>query len=519
MPLRLGHDWPVTEDFASLLAADGQPNTGVPLGAALSAHARVTPDKAALTIGKTSLTFAELDERANRRARFLRDRFSVTSGSRVAISLPNRPEFFEAVFAVFKLAAVPCPVSFRMGPVEFAEVVTLIDPACLIGTSALPHTAVPLHDVDTILPAELSSKPLPAVASVPGKIMNSGGSTGRPKLIVDPEPSAWGPDKRGRRRDPRITFLNPAPLHHSAPFAYSTGAILEGSHVICLERFDPEDWLRAVQTHRPQFVYLVPTMMSRIARLPPEIGARYDLSSIRTLTHMAAPCPADVKRWWIDRIGPEKVLEIYGGTERIGAAVIDGVQWLEHPGSVGQAAAGYEVMILDPDGSELPAGEIGEIYFRDSAGPAAAYRYIGSETRVRGDLDSFGDMGWVDEEGWLYIADRRTDMVLIGGANVFPAEIEAAIETLPGVHCAAVIGLPDEDIGNRLHAIVEWNETLPEPLDGMAFLAPALAGLGSLKRPASVEFSRERLRDDTGKLRRFRLRDERLKLISKSDGK
>jgi bile acid-coenzyme A ligase len=402
-----------------------------------------------------------------------------------------------------------------MGAHEFAEVISLIAPQCLVGTAALPQSCATLHDVDVQLPDGLSAEPLNGASFSPGKIMNSGGSTGRPKLIVDPEPSVWGPDKRGRRRNPRITFLNPAPLHHSAPFAYSTGAILEGSHVVCLERFDPESWLRAVETYRPAFVYLVPTMMSRIARLPAEVSGGFDLSSIETLTHMAAPCPGDVKRWWIERIGPEKVLEVYGGTERIGAAVIDGVEWLQHPGSVGKAAAGYEVLILGPDGAQLPAGEVGEIYFRADAGPAAAYSYIGSETRVRGDIDSFGDMGWVDSEGWLYIADRRTDMVLIGGANVFPAEIEAAIETLPGVLGAAVIGLPDDDMGNRLHAIVELAQDAKDPNEGRAFLAPALAGFGKLKRPASAEFTRDRLRDDTGKIRRFRLREERLTSQSK----
>lgn len=497
-------------DFSRLLLPDGQPADGAPLGAALTAHARATPDRPALTIAGTSLSFAQLDTRANRRARQIAREHGARDGDSIAIALANRPEYVEAIFAIWKLGAVPCPVSCRMAGDEFAAVIELIAPRCLIGTTDLPVDCTPLHDVDVPLPKSLSSAPLPPRSASPGRIMNSGGSTGRPKLIVDPEPSVWGADKRGRRRTPRGVFLNPAPLHHSAPFSYTTGAILEGSHVVCLEKFDAEAWLAAVESFRPDFVYLVPTMMSRIARLPAAITDRADLSSIRTLTHMAAPCPPDIKRWWIHRLGPEKILEIYGGTERIGAAVIDGVDWLKHPGSVGRAAPGYEAVILGLDGNPLPPGEIGEVFFRAEAGPAAAYAYIGSATRVRDDLDSFGDMGWMDADGWLYIADRRTDMILIGGANVFPAEIEAALETLPGVQCAAVIGLPDPDMGNRLHAIVELSPDAPLPADGLAFVAPALDSLGRLKHPQSVEFTRERIRDDTGKVRRFQLREQRL---------
>jgi bile acid-coenzyme A ligase len=344
----------------------------------------------------------------------------------------------------------------------------------------------------------------------PGRIVNSGGSTGRPKLIVDPEPSAWGPDKEGRRRPPRITFLNPGPLYHSAPFAYVAMSLAQGSHVVCMERFDPREWLQAVERHRPVFAYMVPTMMARIAKLPPAETAAADLSSLETMLHMAAPCPPDVKRWWIDRIGAEAVLEVYGGSERIGATLITGTEWLAHPGSVGRAAPGDEIVILGENDERLPVGEVGEIFFRRAGPPGGQYGYIGAETRICGDLDSFGDLGWLDSDGYLYIADRRTDMVTIGGVNVYPAEIEAAIEALPGVLCAAVIGLPDADMGNRLHAIVELAPEVPEPKDGLAFLAPATDKLSGLKRPRSAEFTRDRVRDDAGKLRRSRLRAERL---------
>ena len=494
-----------------LITSEGAPRDGVPLGVLLTAQARATPDAPAVTFDGHTLSFAELEARANRRARHLEHGASVTAGDRVVISLPNGHEYFEASFAIWKLGAVPCPISYRIAEAEFRDLVALIDPRCIIAGQQTPASGFPSLRGDLDPPDKFSADPLAPVVASPCKIMNSGGSTGRPKLIIDPEPSAWGPDKQGRRREPRTSVLMPAPLHHSAPFAYTTMALLEGSHIIVAARFDPEEWLRLVEQHHPRFAYLVPTMMSRIAKLPQAVTAAANLSSLETLTHTAAPCPPETKRWWIERVGARTVLEIYGGTERIGATVIDGREWLDRPGSVGRAVPGDEIIILGEDGKPLPPGQIGEIYFRKARGPGTAYAYIGSETRIRGELDSFGDMGWVDGDGFLYIADRRTDMVTIGGANVFPAEVEAALEQLPGVLCAAVIGLPDNDMGNRLHAIIEMATNTPIPADGLDFVSPAMARLSPLKRPRSVEFTRERIRDDSGKVRRSRLRAERLK--------
>lgn len=500
----------MTLDFAGLISKDGQPRDGAPLGAVLSAHAAATPDAPAVTLSGQCWTYAEIDRSANRRARLLAARYDVTVGDRVVISMPNRVEFLEAAFAVWKLGAIPCPVSHRVADAEFASLLAQIQPRCIIGANELTSSVFAVHNVDRDDCTALRDEPLPPVSTSPGRIMNSGGSTGRPKLITDPNPSTWGADKVGRRCVPRMTLLVPAPLYHSAPFNYSAMALAQGSHLLLMKRFDPVDWLALVQRLRPSFAYLVPTMMSRIAKLPPELTAAADLSSIETLIHMAAPCPPSIKRWWIDRIGPEKVLEVYGGTERIGAAAIDGVQWLAHPGSVGQASAGFEVLILGEDWEVLPPGEIGSIYFRARSGPGANYAYIGSEPRITGDLDSFGDMGWLDSDGWLYLADRRTDMILLGGVNVFPAEIEAVLESLPGVLGAAVVGLPDADMGNRLHAIIELAPGQPDPDDEVRFLSPAFSQLSRLKQPRSWEFTRERIRDDTGKVRRSRLREERL---------
>jgi bile acid-coenzyme A ligase len=488
--------------------ASGQPRDGAPLGMLLSAQAAATPRRPAFTIGGITLDFGTFDRMANRRARHLAA-WGVAPGDHVVLAMANRPEYLECAFALWKIGATPCPVSERLVPTEFAEIVALADPRAVIGSSRQLARDW-LYDIDQALPDELEDHPLPPMVARPGKIANSGGSTGRPKLIVDPLPSAWGPDKEGCRREPRLTLLNPGPLYHSAPFNMTTMAMAQGTHIVCMERFDPHIWLAEVELHRVDYTYMVPTMMARISRLPAAETRDRDLSSIRTLLHMAAPCPPEIKRWWIERIGAERVWEVYGGTERIGVTTIGGEEWLAHPGSVGKAGPGQQILITDEQGTSLPAGTVGEIHFRKAGGPGTSYAYIGSSDRIRGDLDSFGDMGWLDADGYLHIADRRTDMVLVGGINIYPAEIEAAIEALPGVRGCAVVGLPDTDMGNRLHAIVEFATTRDFPQDAATFLDGLGKHISGLKRPRSIEFTCTPIRDDAGKVRRSSLRAARL---------
>ena len=486
--------------------ASGQPLDGAPLGMLLSAQAAATPDRPAMTIAGRNWSFAEFECAANRRARDLAAH-GIGPGDRVILSMPNRAEYLQCAFALWKIGAVPCPVSHRLATEEFGAIVCLSDAVRIIGESDLPANPALLYDIDHPIDEALSDAPLSPAISQPGKIANSGGSTGRPKLIVDPIASIWGPDKEGCRRGPRLTLLNPGPLYHSAPFNTATMALAQGTHIVCMERFDAEEWLRLVELYRANYAYLVPTMMARIARLEETATSPADLSSIETLLHMAAPCPPNIKRWWIDRIGDEHVWEVYGGTERIGVTTINGTEWLAHPGSVGRPAKGQQIVITGQDGETLPFGEVGDIRFRKEGGVGTGYAYIGSDSRIDGDTDSFGDMGWLDVDGFLYIADRRTDMVLVGGVNIYPAEIEAIVESIPGVLSCAVIGLPDTDLGNRLHAIVEtsgeWN-------DENSFLKVVGERLSGLKRLRSVEFTRDPIRDEAGKVRRSALRSARV---------
>ncbi|GAA4768556.1 AMP-binding protein [Novosphingobium ginsenosidimutans] len=496
---------------ADWLDDNGLPRPGAPMGMLLSAHAALRPDAPAFTFDGETLSFRQCDSRANVLARALALR-GVASGDRVVVSMPNRPDHALAINAIWKLGATPCSVSHRLTPSEFREVLELAEPRLVIGTSQTPASASSLFDIDAPLSGELDDRPLPPALSTPGKILASGGSTGRPKLIVDPRNSGWGPDKVNLYRPPLSTVLCAGPLYHAAPFAFVIVGLAEGSHVICMERFEPVEWLRLAERYQATVATMVPTMMSRIARLDPAITIAADLSSFRFIMHSSAPCPEDVKRWWLSKVAPETLWEVYGSTERLGSTLINGTEWLEHPGSVGRANAGDTIIIAGPDGTPLPPGEIGEIFFRRAAGVGTSYRYIGAESRIRGDLDGLGDMGWLDADGYLFIADRRTDMILVGGVNVWPAEVEAALEQVPGVLCAAVIGLPDPDLGNRVHAIIELAQhvEVPKADAALAFLAAGLERLASFKRPRSAEFTYERVRDDAGKVRRAALRAERI---------
>jgi bile acid-coenzyme A ligase len=464
------------------------------------------PDAPAVTCGAATISRAELDRQSDVLAVDLRGR-GVGPDDMVTIALPNSVEWFVAVVALWKLGATPQPVSARLPQRELEAVVALADPVVVIGVDpeVLPDRsclAVGYRPPDPSGPIEL-----PDVVSRAWKAPTSGGSTGRPKLIVSGDPGLIDPST-----DAALLFSHdgclvmPGPLFHNGPIVWSCYALLHGNHVVLLPRFDAEATLAAMAHSRADVVYLVPTMMKRIWNLPTEVRTAYDLSALRVVWHLAEPCPPWLKEAWIDWLGPERIFELYAGTEAQLRTVITGSEWLSHRGSVGRPAGG-EVQICDAEGRVLPAGTEGEVWLRsDRSTPA--YHYVGAEARVRpGGWESLGDMGWLDEEGYLYLGDRAQDMILVGGSNVYPAEIEAALNEHPAVRSCAVIGLPDDDRGSRVHAIVEADPATVQADELMAFTAERLV---AYKRPRTVEFVETPLRDDAGKVRRSALRSARL---------
>jgi bile acid-coenzyme A ligase len=472
----------------------------------LAELAEQAPDFPAVTCAGATLTRSELDRRGNRLARDLARR-GVGHGDFVTVALPNSLDWFVAYVAIWKLGAIPQPVSAKLPQRELAEIVALAgsrvtlgaEPGSLDGTECLPVGYSP--------PADLDDGPLPDATSPAWKAPTSGGSTGRPKLIVSGDPAEIDPDEPNRFGFvDRGCLVMPGPLYHNGPAVWSCGALLVGSHAVVLERFDAEATLAAIEQYRGDVVYLVPTMMKRLLRLPEETRLGYDLSSLRVVWHLAEPCPVWLKEQWIEWLGPERIFELYAGTEAQGVTIITGTEWLEHKGSVGRPAAG-EFMITDLDGNPVPAGQQGEVWIRNTT-DRPTYRYVGAEPRsLDGGWESLGDMGWFDEDGYLYLGDRMQDMILSGGANIYPAEVEAVLQEHPAVRSVCVIGLPDEDKGNIVHAIVEAD---PATLDQSELLSFAAERLAKYKLPRSVEIVDQPLRDDAGKVRRSQLRAARL---------
>lgn len=473
---------------------------------------RLGPDRWAVRHGEDVLDWGTLAERAVRRAHALAGQ-GVGQGDRVMLALPNGNAFFELTFAIWKLGATPAVVSPRLPPTELRAIAALAEPAAVIAADAGPRAEL------GALPPDFG-RDHPERAALPGreapcwKVMTSGGSTGRPKLIVDSLSSRMDDAIRGLGMPVDGVMLNPAPLYHNFPFAMTHMQMLLGTSVVGMPKFDAAGFLALIERHRVQWVSLVPTMMNRIARLPDAVRMAHDLSSLETVWHTAAPIAAWLKQFWIDWLGPERIWEMYGGTEGFCTTQLDGVEWLAHRGSVGRASGG-ELLIRGEDGRILPPGETGEIFMRKAGAAAPSYRYVGAQSRRLADgFESLGDFGWVDEDGYLYIADRRSDLILSGGRNIYPAEVEGALLEHPAVAEAIVIGLPDADLGARVHAIVRPEVDAEVSVEELkAFVAERLV---TYKLPRTIEVTDQPLRDEAGKVRRGRLREERIARLAGS---
>lgn len=465
-------------------------------------HARDRGETDAIIDSTGTLTFAQLEARTNQLARLFCQR-GVGEGDFVLLASPAPSDLLLGAIAAWKVGAVPMPVSDRLVQRELDALVELGRPALAIDTTDRALGVPRIIDL-----AEASTQeagPLPPVIAPSLKSPTSGGSTGMPKLIVSGStavPEAIAGMGRLMGVPPHSVCLITAALHHNASFSDALAALTMGSTTVLMERFDAEETLAMIERHRAHWVYAVPTMMQRIWKLPQAVKDAYDLSSVQTLFHVAAPCPAWLKRAWVDWLGPEAIRELYGTTEGQAATVITGTQWLEHPGSVGAPVVG-EVSIRDDAGHVLPIGETGVVWARRGAGEPASYHYLGSQAEVDSDdWETVGDVGRLDADGYLYLTDRRTDMVLVGGVNVYPAEVEAVSDMHPEVLASCCVGIDDEELGSVPALVVETHSgQVPADLDDHL-----RAHLARVKQPRRTVATTDRLRDAAGKIRKREIR-------------
>jgi long-chain acyl-CoA synthetase len=501
----------------------------------ISAHAASHPAKPAAIMAASgeTLTFGELERRSRQLARLFRDH-GLRPGDRIAILMESRLEWFIAMWAARRSALFFVPVNWHLKPAEARYVVENSDARAIVTSERLIDLAGQVTEGDDRIRARLTTGPaergfaslkeaLNGYADTPlederegGSMPYSSGTSGKPKGILRPLSGAPFGTPNGLETllstlyefDEKTIYLSPAPQYHSAPVGFTMAVMLFGGTVVVLEPFDAEGVLRAIETWKITHAQFVPTHFVRLLKLPDEVRGRYDLSSLRYAIHAAAPCPPDVKlrmmEWW----GPI-LHEYYGGSERFGLSSIGPEDWMAHQGSVGQSRMG-PVHIVDPDtGQELPPHEIGLIYFENTAG--FAYHKDPAKTReslTASGWGTHGDMGWLDEDGFIYLADRQSNMIISGGVNIYPQEVENLLIGHSAVGDVAVIGVPNAEFGEEVKAVVRLSDPATAS-DALAaeLIALCRAELAGFKCPRTVDFVDDFPRHPNGKLLKRDLRD------------
>jgi long-chain acyl-CoA synthetase len=484
----------------------------------LAGVAAADPDRVALVCGDSRTSFRELDRAANAMAHAFASH-GVGPGDRVAVMLGNGPGTFAAWYGAARRGALVVPVSTRLTAPEAAYIVAdsgalvLVHDAAEPAVAAATSTGVRSLVVDSaVLGDGVDDPPDEDYRGTPVTTMSyTSGTTGRPKGITRPTPRPT----REAAPNPYAEFwglrsgdvhLMCGPGYHMAPAAYSQMSLNEGGTVVIMTKWDATEALRLIEAESVTTAQMVPAHFIRILEAD---WAAYDRSSVRKVLHAAAPCPVPVKRRIIDVFPPGAVWEYYGASEGM-ASVISPEEWLAKPGSVGRPFPGLSVRILDDEGTDRPPGEVGAIYISSFAGLRFGYHNDPDKTDKawRGDHFTVGDLGWLDEDGYLFLADRRTDLILSGGVNVYPAEVETALAEDPDVVDAAVFGLPDERMGQLVHAVVELRPGAPRDTD--ALLTRLATRLADYKRPRTVEFVDVLPREENGKVMKARLRADRM---------
>jgi long-chain acyl-CoA synthetase len=492
--------------------------------------------------GERRRSHPEVTERAARIAGGLHS-LGVRQGDSVCILMRNDIAFIETAFAAMRLGAYGVPVNWHFKPEEINYI--LRDS----GTSVLVAHADMLHQLREAIPSGVTVLSVPTPPEIlenykidpahlakpdfaidleswlkeqapyegpqvpqPQNMIYTSGTTGHPKGVRRHAPTpAQSTAAEGMRAmiyglKPGSRALLPGPLYHSAPNSFGIRSGRLGGVLVMMPRFEPEEFLRLIQEQRIDTIFMVPTMFIRLMKLPEERRRKYDMSSLRHIIHAAAPCPPDVKRAMIEWWGPV-IYEFYGSTESGAVTFANSEDALKKPGTVGKISPGAELRFIGDDGRVLPQGEIGEIYSRISANPDFTY-HNKPEKRIEIEREGFitsGDVGYIDEDGYVFICDRKRDMVISGGVNIYPAEIESVLHALPGVHDCAVFGIPDTEFGEALMAVVEPQAGVT--LDVADIRARLKAQLADYKVPKHVEIQSNLPREDSGKIFKRRLRD------------
>ena len=499
-------------------------------------HAQNNPDRAAIIMAGSgeTITFAELDRRSNQVAQLLRAR-GVQIGDTVALCMENHPWFFCLTWGFQRAGVHYVGISSRLTPPEIAYILEDSGAKLLFGSAYLAPTLdevaklapnVPQLRMDT--PGELSAEA--ALAAMPDTpiadqragvdMLYSSGTTGRPKGVKIPLPEDPAIDQANALVGltmmafgikPDSIYLSPAPLYHAAPLRWSMTIQKLGGTVVVMEKFDPEAALAAIEKYKITDSQFVPTHFVRMLKLPEEVRGKYDVSTLKCAIHAAAPCPVPVKRAMIDWWGPV-IYEYYAGTEGNGFTFVTSQEWLTKPGTVGKALTGI-IRVCDESGDEVPRGTEGQIFFEPTEG-MAPFEYHNdpqktADARNKHGWSSLGDVGYQDEDGYLFLTDRKSFMIISGGVNIYPQEIENLLVTHPKVADAAVIGAPDPEMGEKVVAVIQ-------PLD-MSEAGEALADeiraylsgqLSRVKMPRQIDFREQLPRELTGKLYKRLLRDE-----------
>jgi long-chain acyl-CoA synthetase len=500
-------------------------------------HAAADPKRPAFIMAQTGaiVTYAELEARANRLAHLLRAR-GLRRLDHYAIFMENSPRYLEACGAGERAGLYYTCINSYLTAEELAYIVNNCEAKILITSEAKRDVALDAlkscpkielclivdgsGDGERVENLDEATAPFPATPiadeALGTPMLYSSGTTGRPKGILRPlamqPPSQQLPlfdflVRLWRYRD-RMIYLSPAPLYHSAPQAAVNLTIRQGGTAIIMERFDPEQYLQLVEAYKVTHSQLVPTMFSRMLKLPDAVRRRYDLSSLEIAIHAAAPCPVQVKEQMIEWWGPI-IQEYYGATESMGFTACDSAEWLAHRGTVGRVLLG-ELHVLDEEMKPCPTGTSGTLWFKT----ATPFEYFNDPARTAearssdGSMSTVGDVGYVDDDGYLYLTDRATFMIISGGVNIYPQECENLLITHPKVADAAVFGVPNEDLGEEVKAAIQLMPGVaPEQATAEELIAFCAAHLSRQKCPRSIDFEAELPRLPTGKLYKRLLRD------------